>query len=131
MRATLHVMETWWKWKLIKFDAEHEPEREWHYLQLEEIEEERRKQERIDRLRDLPHDPSRLTLSDALDRLENVTRAGTHKWRARCPIHGSQGGTLMISEDHGRPGEPSIHCFAGCEFVDIVRYLKNEVGHVR
>ena len=111
-------------WRLVKFNAMQEPDRQWYYTQLEEIEQERRRRERIERLKDAPYDPSRLTLQQALERLDGVTRAGKGRWRARCPIHGSRGGTLMISEDEARPGEPRIHCFAGCSFVDIVRYLK-------
>lgn len=121
--CTVSGMEEWWRWKLIKFDALHEPDRELHYLQLEEIERERKRVERIERLRNAPRDPDRLTLDEALDLLEGVTRSGS-KWRARCPIHGSKGGTLLISEDEAMPGEPRIHCFAGCSFYDIVRYLK-------
>lgn len=119
-----------WEWKLVKFDAEHEKDRVDHHEQLEDIEKERRRQERIERLRHAPRDPKRLTLAEALERLEGVQKRGG-RWRARCPIHGSRGGTLLISEDEARPGEPSIHCFAGCSFVDIVRYLKHEAEHVR
>ena len=110
---------------LVEQHSRHEPDRFAYYEELARSEKERRKQERLKRLRETPP-PSgdRLTLDEALFHLEGVTRSGGDRWRARCPIHGSQGGTLLISEDEGRPGEPRIHCFAGCSFTSIVRYLK-------
>lgn len=121
---SVHPHEGLVLWSLVAQDARHEPDRFAYYEELERVAKERRKQERLKRLLESPP-PSgdRLTLEEALSHLEGVRRSGD-RWRARCPIHGSQGGTLLISEDEARPGEPSIHCFAGCSFTSIVRYLK-------
>ena len=109
---------------LVAQHSRHEPGRFGYYDELERVAKDRRKQERLKRLLESPPpEGDRLTLEEALTHLEGVMRSGD-KWRARCPIHGSRGGTLLISEDEARPGEPRIHCFAGCSFVSIVRYLK-------
>ena len=47
-----------------------------------------------------------------LERLDGVRRAGEGRWRARCPSHGSRGGTLAIAAKDDRV---LLHCFAGCE----------------
>ena len=112
-------------WKLVAFAARHEPGRAEHYDELARVAKERRLREMREAAARLPRDSSRLTLEETLDRLEGVRSNGRGKWRARCPIHGSEGGTLLVSEDRIHPGEPSIHCFAGCDFVEIVRYLKS------
>lgn len=51
-----------------------------------------------------------------LERLDGVRRAGDGRWRARCPSHGSRGGSLAIAESDGRA---LLFCHAGCE-VDAV-----------
>jgi hypothetical protein len=40
------------------------------------------------------------------------------KMRARCPSHGSKGGTIAIRET--QDGKVLIHCFAGCKLSDIL-----------
>jgi hypothetical protein len=54
-----------------------------------------------------------------LARLERVERHGTG-WRARCPAHrGKSQDSLSIAvADDGRL---LVHCFAGCEALEIVR----------
>ena len=44
-----------------------------------------------------------------------------NQWRCRCPVH--DGKALMVKESD-RPN-PVIHCFAGCDFRDIVAHLKD------
>lgn len=50
-------------------------------------------------------------IETVLDRLEGVRKQGGG-YRARCPVHGSKGPTLAISE--GDDGRVLIHCHAGC-----------------
>jgi hypothetical protein len=47
-------------------------------------------------------------------------RGSNIKLRARCPVHGSRGGTLAVSQ--GRIGA-LIHCFAQCETEDVLAAL--------
>lgn len=121
---SIHLHDGLVLWSLVAQDARHEPGR-WEYLkEVEDVAKERRLREMRERVRQMPADSDRLTLEQALTHLEGVRQVGAAKWRARCPIHGSKGGTLLVSEDNIRPGEPSIHCFFGCSFTSIVRYLK-------
>lgn len=54
-----------------------------------------------------------------LSRLEGVRQTGPDKWTARCPAHDDKSPSLSIRElDDGRI---LIHCFAGCEALDIVQ----------
>jgi hypothetical protein len=53
-----------------------------------------------------------------LARLDGVRRAGDRRWRARCPVHGSKGGTLSVREE--ADGRVLVHCFAGCGADEIV-----------
>lgn len=55
-----------------------------------------------------------------LERLDGVRRAGEGRWRARCPSHGSRGGTLAIAE---RDDRVLLHCFAGCETGAVLASL--------
>jgi hypothetical protein len=59
-----------------------------------------------------------------LDRLDGVRRAGDGRWRARCPSHGSRGGTLAIAE---RDDRVLLHCFAGCETGAVLASLGLEL----
>jgi hypothetical protein len=65
-----------------------------------------------------------LTLGDALERLEGVRAAGGGRWRARCPVHGSRGPTLVVEERFSKPGLPHFHCYAGCHWTEIVEALR-------
>jgi hypothetical protein len=112
-------------WHLIRFEAEHESERVDYYDQLDELERERRKRERAERVRNLPPpEPGRLTLSDALARLERVRRAGDERWTARCPVHEDRSPSLVVEERRERPGEPHFYCYAGCDWRAVVAELK-------
>jgi putative DNA primase/helicase len=52
-----------------------------------------------------------------LGRLEGV-KGRNGQWRARCPVHGSRGGTLAIREEPD--GRLLIHCHAGCATSDVL-----------
>lgn len=45
------------------------------------------------------------------------------QWRGPCPIHGGTGDAFVVGERGD--GKPLVHCFAGCEFRDIVRELRS------
>jgi hypothetical protein len=53
-----------------------------------------------------------------LDRLDGVRQYGAGRWRARCPAHGSKGGTLSVHEKSD--GRVLVHCFAGCAVEEVV-----------
>ncbi len=52
-----------------------------------------------------------------LERLQGVRKTGQSRWRARCPAHGSRGGTLAIAE---RDDRVLLHCFAGCDTAAVL-----------
>jgi hypothetical protein len=113
-----------WFWRLVQFDAEHEDDRLYHGQELERIHRERQKRERQARARLAPPPtPGRLTLAEALERLERV-RKTPKGWAACCPAHEDAIPSLVISESDSRPGEPVFHCFAGCQWADIVGALR-------
>jgi putative DNA primase/helicase len=47
------------------------------------------------------------------------------KIRARCPVHGSHGGTLAITE--ARDGTVLLHCHFGCQAGEIVHAIGLEL----
>lgn len=51
-----------------------------------------------------------------LQRLDGVQRAGKG-WRARCPACGGGSRKVSIAESGGRV---LVHCFGGCEGVDVI-----------
>lgn len=56
--------------------------------------------------------------SQLLERLDGVKEGASGKWRAKCPAHDSSGLSLAIGE--GDNGGILLHCFAGCDAVDVV-----------
>lgn len=64
-----------------------------------------------------------LTMSAAilLDRLESVRKMGAHRWLARCPAHKDRNPSLSIRELED--GRTLLHCFGGCEALDVVDAL--------
>jgi hypothetical protein len=113
-------------WRLVRFEAEHEPDRLDYYAELDRAEAQRKSEERKRRAALLPPPgPGRLLLDESLERLECVRPAGPNRWRARCPTHGSkQQRSLLVSENEARPGEPVFHCFAGCDWRSIAESLR-------
>lgn len=57
-------------------------------------------------------------MSALLSRLDGVREVGRGRWRARCPAHGSKGGTLSVREESD--GRTLVYCFAGCTVSEIV-----------
>ena len=60
-----------------------------------------------------------------LERLDGVRRGRDGRWRARCPSHGSRGGSLAIAEKDDRV---LVHCFAGCETGTVLASLGLELA---
>jgi hypothetical protein len=112
-------------WRLVRFEAENEADRLDYYAELKKIERKRKTKERK-RLRLLapPVSTGRLTLADAVGRLQGVRRAGEGRWSARCPIHEDRSPSLLIEEHRERPGEPFVLCRAGCDFRSILEALR-------
>lgn len=52
--------------------------------------------------------------------LDCEPREFTNGWRAKCPSHGSKGGTLKVVD---RGGKPLFHCFAGCEYQLVLESM--------
>ena len=115
-------------WRLVRFEAEHEPDRVAHFEALEDIERERRRELRRQRATAmLPLDrrgPYALPLELALDRLEGVRPAGPGRWKARCPLHDDASPSLYVTEQEARPGEAVLHCFAGCDWRNVKAALR-------
>ena len=61
-----------------------------------------------------------MTTTEILTRLTNV-RKSVSGWSARCPAHRDRYNSLSIGR--GREGRILLHCFAGCEFNEIVAAL--------
>jgi len=52
-----------------------------------------------------------------LARLQHVRQAGDRRWTARCPAHDDKSPSLSIRDTGDRV---LIHCFVGCDPVDIL-----------
>ena len=59
-----------------------------------------------------------MTSRALIDRLESVLSTDPDCWRAQCPVH--QGRSRSLAVKHV-DGAWLIHCFAGCEALDIVQ----------
>ena len=53
-----------------------------------------------------------------LSRLDGVRQTGQGRWRARCPAHAGKSASLAIRD--GDDGRVLIHCFAGCEALEVL-----------
>lgn len=53
-----------------------------------------------------------------LYRLDKVRRSGNGRWVARCPAHEDRSPSLSVKEC--LDGHTLIHCFAGCDYKDIL-----------
>lgn len=58
--------------------------------------------------------------TDVLDKLDGHKRSGDG-WIAKCPAHKDKHPSLSIGR--GSDGKILLNCFAGCEFMDILRAL--------
>ena len=63
------------------------------------------------------------SLETVLSRLEGVRRVGSG-WLARCPAHPDREPSLSVGAGEG--GRLLLHCFAGCDFGEIVHALAEE-----
>ena len=62
---------------------------------------------------------------DILSMLEGVRETGKDRWLARCPAHDDKSPSLSIRN----AGDPLlIHCFAGCDALDVVHAVSLELG---
>lgn len=59
-----------------------------------------------------------MTATAILDRLGRVAERGTGKWIACCPAHDDHNPSLSVAETSD--GAILIHCWAGCDAIDIV-----------
>lgn len=57
-------------------------------------------------------------IHNLLGPLEDVRQTGSHKYRARCPVHG--GRSLVITE---KDNAILFHCFGGCSNDDVLARL--------
>jgi 5S rRNA maturation endonuclease (ribonuclease M5) len=64
-----------------------------------------------------------MKLQHYLDQLENVKKIGENQYSAKCPNHDDRNNSLTISE---REGKILVHCFAGCEFEEIMKHFREE-----
>lgn len=59
-----------------------------------------------------------MTVDKLLVCLEGVKKTGVNKWQARCPAHSDRTASLSIREVEN--GVVLAHCFAGCDFQEIM-----------
>lgn len=60
-------------------------------------------------------------MNEVLSNLDNVKELGGERWSARCPAHSDQKNSLSVAL--GDSGKVLLHCFAGCEYRDILAAL--------
>lgn len=59
-----------------------------------------------------------MSVENILQHLDKVKRTGQGRWMACCPAHNDRSPSLSIRElDDGRA---LIHCFSGCDFLDVL-----------
>lgn len=68
----------------------------------------------------IPRNATNANINRILTRLERVKLSGDG-WKARCPAHEDANPSLHIRESDS--GRILLHCFAGCEFDDIISSL--------
>lgn len=73
-------------------------------------------------------DFSRFSLEGMAEKLENVKWNDRGGFKALCPAHEDSNNSLSV--DEGDNGRTIFHCFAGCEFVDIMQAIYGETKGV-
>ena len=69
------------------------------------------------------------SLQMLLNRMEHLRPAGDNRWRCRCPVHGG-GGRDSLSIKSCDDGRVLIHCFAGCEPLEILKVCGLELTDI-
>jgi len=71
---------------------------------------------------------SRFDLDQVLAALHGKRRAG-NGWLAYCPVHEASPGphTSSLSIGEGHDGRVLLHCFAGCDYRDIIARLEEKL----
>ena len=70
-------------------------------------------------------------IDNVLGRLENVVEKEKYQYRAKCPVHQkpeSRKQTLSIKENPD--GSAMIHCFAGCDYEEVLGAVGLEKKHL-
>jgi len=62
-----------------------------------------------------------MTIDTLISRLDGVKKTGADRYLARCPAHDDRSPSLSVAE--GDDGRTLIHCFAGCEPLDILNSI--------
>lgn len=65
--------------------------------------------------------PAEKPVDRLLARLERVQETADGQWMARCPAHNDT--TPSLSVGLGRSGEVLVHCFAGCQSTDVLKFV--------
>jgi hypothetical protein len=65
------------------------------------------------------------TIDDFLSLLQGVKRVGDRQYIARCPAHEDNSPSLSIKQADGKV---LLHCFAGCQWDEILKRLGLEAG---
>lgn len=66
-----------------------------------------------------------MSAATLIDRLEGVKAAGPDKWMSKCPAHEDRGPSLSVRDIGDRL---LIHCFAGCEPMNVVHAVGLELS---
>lgn len=67
-----------------------------------------------------------MSADQLLSRLENVKRAGTGRWIARCPAHDDRRASLSVRELED--GRVLVHDFAGCSVQEVLAAVGLEMA---
>ncbi len=65
-----------------------------------------------------PVSSTRLSLEEALGRLEKVRRTG-RRWKALCPAHEDHSPSLIVAESPDWSGYPVFYCYVGCTHQQV------------
>ncbi|MGA2297725.1 MAG: DUF6371 domain-containing protein, partial [FCB group bacterium] len=71
---------------------------------------------------------SQETIKKILNSLKNVKKTGKDQYTSQCPAHEDNNNSLSLQVIDGGF---LFHCFAGCLYSDIIRFLPTEVRHTK
>ena len=69
-----------------------------------------------------------MSIDAFLSSLDGVKKTGANRYLARCPAHDDRSPSLSVAE--GDNGRTLIHCFAGCEPLDILNSVGMKFSHI-